>query len=39
MRGHLDMTFSEGGHVMHMSDDIQGHWLGADCGAVHSSGD
>jgi hypothetical protein len=33
MTGHMDMSFSEGGHTMHMVDDITGHWLGAACKA------
>ncbi len=37
MSGHMDMTYSQEGHTMHMVDDINGHWLSADCKASDNS--
>ena len=37
MRGHMDMTMSEGGRTMHMLDDISGHWVSAQCKAGDNS--
>jgi hypothetical protein len=31
MNGHMDMSFSEQGHTMHMVDDISGHWVSTAC--------
>ena len=31
MNGHMDMTFSQEGHTMHMVDDITGRWDSSAC--------
>jgi hypothetical protein len=39
MNGHMDMTVTDHGHVMNMTSELQGRWLGASCGAIKPSDD
>ncbi len=38
MSGTVDMTVTDGTHTMNVTRQLQGKWLGADCGTVKPSG-
>lgn len=37
MVGRVSMTMIAGGRSMNIVNDMSGHWLGADCGALHAN--
>jgi hypothetical protein len=39
MTGKMTMNMNEGGPAAHMTTDINGRWLGADCGSVKPKSD